>query len=242
MNDALARGADGAPGQAGLLEVRGVSKTYVTGPEVLRVLSDVNLDVARGEILAIVGPSGVGKSTLLHIMGALDRPNGGTVKVNGEEVFSLDDARLARFRNATFGFVFQFHHLLTEFTALENVMMPCLIAGMSESEAVKRAARVLGDEVGLRERFEHRPRELSGGEQQRVAVARALVMAPSVVFGDEPSGNLDPEHSESLHDLLFELRDTRRQSFVLVTHSTELARRADRVLKLFDGVVQEVRI
>lgn len=242
MNDAAKTGVGGPPGEATLLEVRGVSKSYVTGPEALHVLRDVNLDVAAGEILAIVGPSGVGKSTLLHILGALDRPDGGTVRVSGEEVFSLDDARLAQFRNATFGFVFQFHHLLTEFTALENVMMPCLIAGMSEPEAMKRAARVLGEEVGLRERFEHRPRELSGGEQQRVAVARALVMEPRVVFADEPSGNLDPEHSESLHDLLFELRDTRRQSFVLVTHSADLARRADRVLKLFDGIVEQVKI
>jgi lipoprotein-releasing system ATP-binding protein len=225
-----------------LLEVRGLSKSYVTGPEVLHVLKDVNFGLGTGEILAIVGPSGVGKSTLLHILGALDRPDSGTVSVSGEDVFSLDDARLASFRNETFGFVFQFHHLLTEFTALENVMMPCLISGMSEQEAMKRAARVLGDEVGLRERFEHRPRELSGGEQQRVAVARALVMEPRVVFADEPSGNLDPEHSESLHRLLFELRDTRGQSFVLVTHSTDLARRADRVLKLFDGAVEEVKI
>lgn len=225
-----------------LLDVRGVSKTYVTGPEELNVLRDVNLTLGAGEVLAIVGPSGVGKSTLLHILGALDRPDTGSVTVSGEEVFSLDDGRLAQFRNATFGFVFQFHHLLTEFTALENVMMPCLIAGMPEAEAQKRAARVLGDDVGLRERFEHRPRELSGGEQQRVAVARALVMEPRVVFADEPSGNLDPEHSEALHNLLFQLRDTRRQSFILVTHSADLARRADRVLKLLDGVVEEVKI
>jgi lipoprotein-releasing system ATP-binding protein len=227
---------------AALLDVRGLSKSYLTGPEVLHVLKDVNMTLGAGEILAIVGPSGVGKSTLLHILGALDRPDSGTVSVNGEDVFSMDDARLAGFRNETFGFVFQFHHLLSEFTALENVMMPCLISGLSESEAMKRAARVLGDDVSLRERFEHRPRELSGGEQQRVAVARALVMEPRVVFADEPSGNLDPEHSESLINLLFELRDTMGQSFVLVTHSTDLARRADRVLKLFDGAVEEVKI
>lgn len=238
---ATARTAEKGTGTP-LLKVSGVSKTYVTGPEVLHVLRDVNLTLSPAEILAIVGPSGVGKSTLLHIMGALDRPDTGVIEVSGEDVFSMDDARLAEFRNATFGFVFQFHHLLTEFTALENVMMPCLIAGMSESEAMKRAARVLGDEVGLRDRFEHRPRELSGGEQQRVAVARSLVMEPRVVFADEPSGNLDPEHSESLHNLLFGLRDSRHQSFILVTHSVELARRADRVLKLFDGVVEEVKI
>jgi len=225
-----------------LLEVRGLSKTYVTGPEVLHVLRDVNLTLGAGEVLAIVGPSGVGKSTLLHILGALDRPEGGSVSVSGEDVFSMGDARLAQFRNATFGFVFQFHHLLSEFTALENVMMPCLIAGMSEADAMKKAARVLGEDVGLRERFEHRPRELSGGEQQRVAVARALVMEPRVVLADEPSGNLDPEHSEALHNLLFELRDAHRQSFILVTHSVELARRANRVLKLLDGMLEEVNI
>lgn len=225
-----------------LLDVSNLSKSYATGPEVLEVLTDVNFTLRGGEILAIVGPSGVGKSTLLHILGALDRPDSGRVCVNGEDVFSMDDTRLADFRNATFGFVFQFHHLLSEFTALENVMMPCLISGMPEAEAMKRAAKVLGEDVGLRERFEHRPRELSGGEQQRVAVARALVMEPRVVFADEPSGNLDPEHSESLHNLLFELRDSRGQSFILVTHSTELARRTDRILKLFDGLVEEVKI
>ncbi len=242
MSDASAAAARTSGAGEVLLEARGLSKTYVTGPEVLRVLRDVNLDLRAGEILAVVGPSGVGKSTLLHILGALDRPDAGSVSVAGEEVFGMDDARLAQFRNATFGFVFQFHHLLGEFTALENVMMPCLISGMTEAEATERAVRVLGEEVGLKERFAHRPRELSGGEQQRVAVARALVMEPRVVLADEPSGNLDPEHSEALHDLLFELRDMRRQSFVLVTHSVDLARRADRALKLFDGVVEEVKI
>jgi len=225
-----------------LMEVRGISKSYVTGPETLHVLRNVNLTLRAGEILAIVGPSGVGKSTLLHIMGALDRPDEGVVEVEGVDVFSLDGAELARFRNATFGFVFQFHHLLSEFTALENVMMPCLINGMSVPEAAERAAQVLGEAVGLRQRFEHRPRELSGGEQQRVAVARALVMEPIVVLADEPSGNLDPEHSESLNNLIFGLRDTRGQSFILVTHNPELASRADRVLKLFDGMVDEVKI
>jgi lipoprotein-releasing system ATP-binding protein len=225
-----------------ILEGHQIRKSYVTGSETLHVLRGLDIRIARGEILAIVGPSGVGKSTLLHMLGALDRPDSGRVTVDGVDVFSLGDEEVAGFRNRTFGFVFQFHHLLPELTATENVMMPCIISGMGVSEAEERARQVLTDEVGLKVGLDHRPRELSGGEQQRVAVARALVMNPMVVLADEPSGNLDPESSEALHNLIWSLRDRHGQSYVVVTHNVDLARKADRTLKLFDGVVQEVKI
>lgn len=225
-----------------VLEGRGIRKSYVTGTETLHVLKGVDIAIARGEITAIVGPSGVGKSTLLHMLGALDRPDSGEVVVGGVDVFSLKDEEIAVVRNRTFGFVFQFHHLLPELTATENVMMPCVIAGVPVSEAGARARQILTEDVGLRTGLNHRPRELSGGEQQRVAVARALVMNPLVVLADEPSGNLDPESSRMLHDLIWRLRDRHGQSYVIVTHNTDLAGKADRVLKLFDGVVREVKI
>jgi lipoprotein-releasing system ATP-binding protein len=225
-----------------VLEGKGILKSYASGSNVLHVLRGVNISIARGEIVAIVGPSGVGKSTLLHMLGALDRPDSGQVIVDGVDVFSLKDDDIARFRNRTFGFVFQFHHLLPELTATENVMMPCVIAGMEVREAEERAKEMLTEEVGLKTGLTHRPRELSGGEQQRVAVARALVMKPSVVLADEPSGNLDPESSEMLHRLIWRLRDRLGQSYVVVTHNSDLAGRADRVLKLFDGVVQDIKI
>jgi lipoprotein-releasing system ATP-binding protein len=225
-----------------VLEGRGLVKTYVSGHETIRVLRGTDLAVARGEILAIVGPSGIGKSTLLHVLGALDRPDSGKVVVDGVDVFSLGDNGLARFRNSKFGFVFQFHHLLGELSALENVMMPCLIAGMGAGQSRDRARQVLVDEVGLVGRLDHRPRELSGGEQQRVSVARALVLKPAVVLADEPSGNLDPDSSVALNDLVWNLRDRHGQSFVIVTHNMDLAARADRALKLFDGVLEPIKI
>jgi lipoprotein-releasing system ATP-binding protein len=226
----------------GVLVGRALVKTYVSTYETIRVLRGANLSVAKGEIVAIVGPSGVGKSTLLHILGALDRPDDGKVLVEGVDIFSLGENGIAGFRNSKFGFVFQFHHLLSELTALENVMMPCLIAGLGMGESRDRARHMLADEVGLVGRLEHRPRELSGGEQQRVAVARALVMRPAVVLADEPSGNLDPESSLALNDLIWGLRDRHGQSFVIVTHNMELAARADRALKLFDGVLEAIKI
>jgi len=225
-----------------VLEGRALVKTYVSTYETIRVLRGADLSVARGEIIAIVGPSGIGKSTLLHILGALDRPDGGQVLVEGLDIFSLGENGLAGLRNSKFGFVFQFHHLLSELTALENVMMPCLIAGLAMAESRDRARHMLVDEVGLVGRLEHRPRELSGGEQQRVAVARALVMKPAVVLADEPSGNLDPDSSVALNDLIWSLRDRHDQSFVIVTHNMELAARADRALKLFDGVLEAIKI
>ena len=242
MNERPAGDSASARHPGTVLEGRDIRKSYQSGAETIRVLRGVDLEVAEGEILAIVGQSGVGKSTLLHMLGALDRPDSGRVLAEGVDVFALDDRRLAAFRNRNFGFVFQFHHLLPELTALENVMMPCVISGMSTAEAADTARRMLSEEVDLGARLGHRPRELSGGEQQRVAVARALVMRPRLVLADEPSGNLDPDSSEALHALIWKLREKHRQSFVIVTHNVELARRADRTLKLFDGVVQEVNI
>lgn len=243
MNErSTAHTAEGERSSKAILEGRSIHKSYLSGSETIRVLRGVDLNVAEGEILAIVGQSGVGKSTLLHMLGALDRPDSGQVVAAGVDVFALDDRRLAAFRNRNFGFVFQFHHLLPELTALENVMMPCIISGMSTAEAGETARLMLSEEVDLGARLGHRPRELSGGEQQRVAVARALVMKPRLVLADEPSGNLDPESSDALHALIWSLRERHRQSFVIVTHNIELARRADRTLKLFDGIVQEVNI
>jgi lipoprotein-releasing system ATP-binding protein len=243
MNDgATGKRAAEAEGAGIVLEGRDIRKSYASGAETIRVLRGVNLKVEEREILAIVGQSGVGKSTLLHMLGALDRPDSGKVLADGVDVFSLGDREIAGFRNRNFGFVFQFHHLLPELTALENVMMPCIIGGMSADAAREKARGILSGEVGLGGRLTHRPRELSGGEQQRVAVARALVTRPRVVLADEPSGNLDPESSEALHALIWNLRDIHGQSFVIVTHNVELARKANRVLKLFDGIVQEVNI
>jgi lipoprotein-releasing system ATP-binding protein len=217
-----------------VLSVEGVTKRFRTGPEVLDVLRGVDLTIARGEIVAVVGPSGVGKSTLLHIMGSIDTPTEGRVLVDGTDVFSLAEPARAAFRNRTVGFVFQFHHLMKELSALENVMMPCLIAGASKAEAAERAAELLR-EVRLEHRADHKPGELSGGEEQRTAVARALATRPLVVLADEPSGNLDRASGEELHDLIWRLRESLGQTFVIVTHNLELSERSDRVIALRDG-------
>ena len=215
-----------------MISVKNVEKSY----ETLKVLRGVNLDIAQGEIVAIVGKSGAGKSTLLHILGTLDRADKGQVTINGKDVSKLSNAQLADFRNKNLGFIFQFHHLLPEFSALENVTIPALIGGGSESKAKKRAAELL-DYLGLSARLTHKPTELSGGEQQRVAVARALMNNPAVVFADEPTGNLDSASSKDLHDLLFKLREDFKQTFVIVTHNDELAHLSDRILTMQDGVI-----
>ena len=220
------------------LEARDLDRGYVGGDgSRIDVLKGVTLALARGEAVAITGASGAGKSTLLHLLGALDRPTGGEVLVGGREVSLLAEDELAEVRNRHIGFVFQFHHLLREFTALENVMMPALLSGVAYAEAERRARALLA-EVSLAARETHKPRQLSGGEQQRVAVARALVNEPLVLLADEPSGNLDTQTSERLHDLLFGLRAERELSLVVVTHNPDLARRADRILRLQDGRLQ----
>jgi lipoprotein-releasing system ATP-binding protein len=219
----------------GALSARGVRKAYVGGDgRSLLVLDGVDLEVSRGEAVSVIGRSGSGKSTLLHVLGGLDEPDEGEVWVGGDNLARLNEQALARVRSSSIGFVFQFHHLLREFTALENVMMPQLIRGTSRREARDRARGLLR-EMGLEAREEHKPAQLSGGEQQRVAVARALANRPLVLLADEPSGNLDPETAEALHDLFFEVCRVEGAALVLVTHDLALAARAGRVLRLHGG-------
>ena len=215
-----------------MISAKNIVKNYGT----LNVLRGVNVEIEKGEIVAIMGKSGAGKSTLLHIIGILDRADSGQVIINGEDVSRMNNKRLAEFRNQNIGFIFQFHHLLPEFSALENVTIPALIAGGKEAAARKRAAELL-DYLGLKDRLTHKPTQLSGGEQQRVAVARALMNAPAVVFADEPTGNLDSASSKDLHDLLFQLRKDFQQTFVIVTHNDELAAMSDRTLTMQDGLI-----
>jgi len=218
-----------------LLEARGIRKVYVSGDgQPLEVLRGVDVEAHRGEFVAIVGASGAGKSTLLHVLGALDGPTGGDVWLDGSRYADLDERGQAELRNRKLGFVFQFHHLLREFTAFENVMMPLLIGGMAPRQARSRAEEMLS-QVGLAGRMSHRPAELSGGEQQRCAVARALVHDPSLVLADEPSGNLDHANSDRLHEVFFRLAREYETAVVVVTHNRQLAGRADRILLLDDG-------
>jgi lipoprotein-releasing system ATP-binding protein len=219
------------------LEARNLHKHFVGGDgSELRILRGVELRVEAGEVVAIVGASGVGKSTLLHLLGALDQPSEGSILVGGTGLADMDPETLAAVRNRDIGFVFQFHHLLRDFTAEENVAFPCRIAGLSPADAKERARSVL-DSVGLSQRLDHLPTQLSGGEQQRVAVARALANEPLVVLADEPSGNLDAATSRELHELLFRLREEQGTSMVLVTHNLDLARQSDRILELRNGVL-----
>ncbi|MBX3027502.1 ABC transporter ATP-binding protein [bacterium] len=216
-----------------LIRARGLCKHY-GGQKSVEVLRDLDLDVAAGEAVVIVGQSGVGKSTLLHLLGALDTPSSGEVDFAGVALGSLGEAELAAFRNREIGFIFQFHHLLPDFSALENTMMPCLIGGLSWDEAAARARAVLA-QVGLAARLDHKPGELSGGEQQRVAVARAIVLSPRVVLADEPTGNLDPGTADEIHQLLLSLKRERGITLVIVTHNLELAALADRTLRMSRG-------
>ncbi|MBE2245799.1 MAG: ABC transporter ATP-binding protein [Candidatus Competibacteraceae bacterium] len=202
----------------------------------LEVLKGVSISINRGEIVSIVGRSGAGKSTLLHILGTLDKPSSGTVSFDGQRIEQLSDRKLSAFRNRHIGFVFQFHHLLPEFTALENVCIPAFIQGIRSNVAEHRAKELL-DYLGLSHRFTHKPAQLSGGEQQRVAVARALINSPDAIFADEPSGNLDTQNSQELHELFLKLRNERGQTFVIVTHNQELATLADRNIHMLDGKI-----
>jgi len=223
-----------------VIAVRQVTKTFPSGEgkdETLVVLRGITLEVSRGEIIAVVGASGAGKSTLLHIIGTLEKPTSGAVLYDGTDVFAMGDEELARFRNGRVGFVFQFHHLLPEFTALENVAMPALIRGKKLHEVRALAADLLR-EVGLEGKIDQKPPRLSGGEQQRVAVARALVNSPRVILADEPSGNLDSENARNLHRLIWELSRSRGQTFIVVTHNESLARQADRIVQIADGVLR----
>jgi len=216
-------------------------KEYATGKNVtLQVLKGVDIDIKKGEIVVIIGPSGSGKSTLLHILGGLDRPTSGIVSVGKKNIFTLSEEERSAFRNRKLGFIFQFHHLLPEFTALENVAMPSLVRG-ERLRNVRAQAGELLDEVGLGERLHHKPNELSGGEQQRVAVARALMNAPVLVLADEPSGNLDEETGLKLHRLLVDLARKKGLTFVIATHNPDLTRRGDRILRLADGKLVAVR-
>ena len=216
-----------------MIEIKDINKSYGA----LQVLRDVCVDIRQGEVVSIVGPSGAGKTTLLQIMGTLDKPDSGSIVFNGTDVLKLKGRELAHCRNRNIGFVFQFHQLLPEFTALENVAMPALLGGTRQSEAYKRAGELL-EYMGLSERVDHKPAQLSGGESQRVAVARALINNPGVILADEPSGSLDSQNKRELHDLFFRLRREMNQTFVIVTHDELLAQQADRVLHMRDGAIE----
>ena len=215
-----------------MIEIQGITKSFGE----LQVLKGIDLTINKGEVVSIVGPSGAGKTTLLQIMGTLDKADAGQVFINGVEVNRLKEKELSAFRNKQIGFVFQFHQLLPEFTALENVMIPALIGGTSSGKAMRRAKETL-DMMGLAERASHKPAELSGGEKQRVAVARALINRPAVIFADEPSGSLDTKNKEELHQLFFDLRERLGQTFVIVTHDEGLAQLTDRTIHMVDGTI-----
>ena len=217
-----------------MIKLEGITNSFGS----LQVLKGIDLEINKGEIISIVGPSGAGKTTLLQIMGTLDEPDAGVVQIDGTVVSRMKEKELSAFRNKNIGFVFQFHQLLPEFTALENVMIPALIAGVSSKEAHERAMKIL-DFMGLVDRASHKPNELSGGEKQRVAVARALINDPAVILADEPSGSLDTHNKEDLHQLFFDLRDRLGQTFVIVTHDEGLAKITDRTVHIVDGMIKK---
>jgi len=218
------------------IRIENLLKSYRQGSKIVEALRGIDLVFAEGESVAVVGPSGAGKTTLIHILGTIDRPSGGRIFYDGRDVFAMEGRELAGFRNRTVGFVFQFHHLLPEFTALENTMMPALIQGMRRREAKPRAEEIL-KWVGLRDRMTHKPGELSGGEQQRVAVARSLILRPEVLLADEPTGNLDRETGDSVYELLRQMNRERGVTMIIVTHNEEIARRLPRRICLVDGRV-----
>lgn len=218
-----------------MIKLEGIKKSFGS----LEVLKGIDLEINKGEIVSIVGPSGAGKTTLLQIMGTLDDPDAGIVQIDNTIVSRMKEKELSAFRNKNIGFVFQFHQLLPEFTALENVMIPAFIAGISSKEANERAVKIL-DFMGLAERASHKPNELSGGEKQRIAVARALINDPAVILADEPSGSLDTHNKEELHQLFFELRDRLGQTFVIVTHDEGLAKITDRTVHMVDGMIKKL--
>ncbi|XZF13374.1 ABC transporter ATP-binding protein [Chitinophagaceae bacterium MMS25-I14] len=220
-----------------MLTAKGLSKKYGN----LTVVQDVSLQVAKGEIVSITGASGAGKSSLLHLLGMLDKPDSGTVQINSTDIFKLPYKKQAQFRNKNLGFVFQFHHLLPEFTAVENVAMPLWIGGKSHKEGLSMAAKTLS-EIGLAQRLEHKPTELSGGEQQRVAIARALVNNPAVIMADEPTGNLDSHNADAIHQLFLDLCRKAGQTFIIVTHNEELAAMTDRTLVMKDGCIVDEQV